>query len=41
MIKASDLTGARAVRFVPGHKRKSDNDGTVGISIDRSTAAGQ
>lgn len=36
VIRAFDLAGARAARFVPGHKRKSDNDGTTGISIDRA-----
>lgn len=35
-IKALHLAGARAVRSVPERKRKSDNDGTAGISIDRA-----
>jgi len=33
VIKALHLVGARAVAK---HKRKSDNDGTAGISIDRA-----
>lgn len=36
VIKALHLAGAKAVRFVPKHKCKSDNDGTAGISIDRA-----